>query len=58
MIYLKACEKCRGDVELVYDLYGKSLVCLQCSYTIDGATQPANSAPKSFKRPKINHNLA
>ena len=35
MIYLKACPKCRGDVELVTDLDGNTLQCLQCSFTVD-----------------------
>ena len=37
MIYLKACPKCKGDVELIFDLFGKSLECLQCSFTVDSA---------------------
>ena len=37
MIYLKACEKCGGDVELAQDIYGAYLTCIQCSFTIDSA---------------------
>jgi hypothetical protein len=37
MIYYKACPKCKGDVELIIDSFGKSLECLQCSFTVDSA---------------------
>lgn len=35
MIYLKACPKCRGDVELAIGQDGSVLQCLQCSFTVD-----------------------
>ena len=35
MIYLKACPKCAGDVEITSDHDGGLLHCLQCSMTIN-----------------------
>lgn len=35
MIYLKACPKCSGDVELATTSDGRILQCLQCSFTVD-----------------------
>ena len=35
MIYIKACPKCKGDVEYTVDSFGAKLECLQCSYTVD-----------------------
>ena len=35
MLYLKACPKCHGDIELVVFPDSKSLSCLQCSFTVD-----------------------
>tara|TARA_B100001013_G_C24446527_1_gene377831 strand:- start:191 stop:349 length:159 start_codon:yes stop_codon:yes gene_type:complete len=51
MIFIKACPKCKGDIEFTIDSFGKSLECLQCSYTVDskesakraiGETQKSN----------------
>ncbi len=30
MIFLKACPRCRGDVSLDRDIYGRYMRCLQC----------------------------
>lgn len=35
VLYLKACPKCHGDIELVVFSDSKSLSCLQCSFTVD-----------------------
>jgi ribosomal protein S27AE len=35
VIYMKACPKCAGDVELANGQDGKVLQCLQCSFTVD-----------------------
>ncbi|MDE0591894.1 MAG: hypothetical protein OSB68_01435 [Dehalococcoidia bacterium] len=35
VLYLKACPKCHGDIELVVFPDSKSLSCLQCSFTVD-----------------------
>ena len=35
MLYLKACPKCHGDVELVVYSDSKTLQCLQCAFTVD-----------------------
>ena len=35
MIKFKACPKCKGDLYLNQDIYGKYLNCLQCGYLKD-----------------------
>ena len=35
MLYLKACNRCQGDVEFGSDMYGPFLACLQCGHVID-----------------------
>ena len=35
MIKFKACPKCKGDLYLNQDMYGKYLNCLQCGYLKD-----------------------
>jgi len=35
VLYLKACPKCQGDIELVVFPDSKTLSCLQCSFTVD-----------------------
>ena len=35
MIYLKACPKCQGDIELISYPDNKFLQCLQCGFSID-----------------------
>ncbi len=35
VIYMKACPKCAGDVELAAGQDGAVLQCLQCSFTVD-----------------------
>ena len=35
MLYLKACPKCHGDIELVVFSDSKTLQCLQCGFTVD-----------------------
>jgi hypothetical protein len=35
MFYLKACEKCKGDLYLDRDSYGAFLKCLQCGRLIE-----------------------
>lgn len=32
MIYFKACPRCRGDLYIGKDLYGRYRGCLQCGY--------------------------
>lgn len=34
MLYLKACPRCKGDVQLGEDYYGRYMECLQCSFTL------------------------
>ena len=35
MIKFKFCPKCRGDLYLAEDIFGKYLSCLQCGYLKD-----------------------
>ena len=35
MIYFKACPRCRGDMYLNDDQYGRYMECLQCGYEVD-----------------------
>jgi DNA-directed RNA polymerase subunit M/transcription elongation factor TFIIS len=35
MFYLKACEKCKGDLFLDRDSYGSFLKCLQCGRLVE-----------------------
>tara|TARA_Y100000748_G_C15287106_1_gene406883 strand:- start:315 stop:476 length:162 start_codon:yes stop_codon:yes gene_type:complete len=46
MIYLKACPKCQGDIELVSYPDNKFLQCLQCGYSIDSKSAARKLAEK------------
>jgi hypothetical protein len=35
MVWLKACPRCRGDLFLDNDHYGKFKLCVQCGYSRD-----------------------
>lgn len=35
MLKLKGCPRCRGDLQLAADTYGKYVNCLQCGFTKD-----------------------
>ncbi len=35
MLELKACPRCRGDLNTRRDMYGKYVGCLQCGYMLD-----------------------
>ena len=35
MVWLKGCPKCKGDLFLEHDSYGKFQTCLQCGYSKD-----------------------
>ena len=54
MVWLKACPRCHtGDLNLVSDMYGKYLQCLQCGYMqdVDLAPKPVKTkAPKKVTR--------
>ena len=45
MIKFKACPKCRGDIHVAEDIFGKYLNCLQCGYLKD-LPAPAVARPK------------
>lgn len=45
MIWFKACPKCRGDIYLAEDIYGKYLKCLQCGYAQDVDTSGKSLVP-------------
>ena len=47
MVWLKGCPKCKGDLYLDQDTYGKFQSCLQCGYIrdlIDPATAVAEQS--------------
>lgn len=35
MLFLKACPRCHGDVELTKDQYGEYEACIQCGWVKD-----------------------
>ena len=35
MLYLKACPRCRGDMNTNRDLYGNYKECLQCGHIVE-----------------------
>jgi len=35
MMFLKACPRCRGDLVLEEDMYGRYIACLQCGFIRD-----------------------
>lgn len=48
MVWLKACPKCKGDLFLDKDHYGKYQSCIQCGYIkdlVDGPTATPQAAP-------------
>ncbi len=46
MIYFKACPRCRGDMNVVNDLFGKYMECLQCGHEMN-IKQPAPATAPS-----------
>jgi hypothetical protein len=50
VLYLKACPKCHGDIELVVFPDSKTLSCLQCSFTVD-SKEAARRAMSEEKTP-------
>ena len=50
MIYFKSCPRCRGDVCLTIDIFGKYLSCLQCGFLrdiVDDAPQSQDKKPET-----------
>ena len=45
MIKFKFCPRCRGDLYLAEDIFGKYLNCLQCGYHKDLPLVLENPAP-------------
>ena len=35
MLFLKCCPRCKGDIHLDTDTYGRFLECLQCGFSRD-----------------------
>jgi predicted nucleic acid-binding Zn ribbon protein len=50
MIKFKTCPKCRGDLYLSEDIFGKYLSCLQCGYLKD-VEEPVMEAAVSSGAP-------
>ena len=51
MFYFKACPKCRGDVHLEEDVYGKFLKCFQCSRIVDLVQNQPGVAEEKLEQP-------
>lgn len=47
MVWLKACPRCKGDLSLEEDHYGKFNSCLQCGYIRDLSDDPREIVPSS-----------
>ena len=45
MIHFKACPRCRGDVHVSSDIYGRYMECLQCGYEYEAAEEGARALP-------------
>lgn len=50
MIYMKACPKCSGDVELATTPDGRILQCLQCSFTVDSPEAARRAVAEKAKK--------
>ena len=50
VIYLKACPKCSGDVELATTPDGRVLQCLQCSFKVDSPESARRAAAEKAKK--------
>ena len=46
MLNLKSCPRCKGDVNVENDWYGKYESCLQCGWYKDSADEPMASSLK------------
>lgn len=46
VVYLKACQRCGGDMSYECDIYGWFRQCLQCSYLEDLSSEAAAEAAK------------
>jgi len=54
MVWLKACPRCHtGDLNLVSDMYGKYLQCLQCGHTQDVNLVSNPAKPKYAPAKKV-----
>ena len=55
MIYFKACPRCRGDMTLGEDMYGRYLECLQCGYEVgvNKVTESAKTSPEAKDRVRV-----
>jgi hypothetical protein len=51
MLFLKACRKCRGDIMLDSDIYGKYARCLQCGLLTDLAQIQINERTRAEAEP-------
>ena len=58
MIYFKACPRCRGDMILGNDHYGRYMECLQCGYEADVPTGSEDSKPSDNTRDEVTAGVA
>ncbi len=47
MLYLKACPRCKGDVEFTNDQFGHYMECLQCGFMIRPKGDKALARPRA-----------
>ena len=43
-LYLKACPRCRGDIQLDTEQYGRYMECLQCGFLIRSKAEDKRNA--------------
>lgn len=50
-LYLKACPRCRGDIQLDDDQYGRYMECLQCGFLIRSKAEdkPSPALPSTTR---------
>lgn len=56
MVYMKACQRCRGDLRASGDMYGPYLQCVQCGRIVDlpdDRLAKAAAATSLVKRPAV-----
>ena len=42
MVNLKTCDRCRGDMHAIRDIYGEYTECLQCGHIVDAVPVKRN----------------
>ena len=58
MIKFKVCPRCRGDLYLSEDIFGKYFSCLQCGYLRDVENPRLRSMREADSRVKVEQDAA